>query len=103
MEDNTEILVTLENHTTRLVNVEEHIKQLDNITSSIQDLSLAVNKLAINMESMLTEQREQGSRIKVLEEKPLKTVDDIKKTIITVIVSGVGGALISALISILVK
>ena len=51
---------TRQNH--RISAVEDTLKQVMNMTTSVE-------KLAINMEHMVEEQKEQGERLKVLEER----------------------------------
>lgn len=92
------VQVTLENHTIRLSSIEKQVQQLQVISESIQNLTLSVNKLAINMENMLEEQRHQGERIRVLESEPGNNWKNTKKTFITAIVSTLAGALTVGLI-----
>lgn len=93
MEDEVGIHVTLENHTTRLNAIESQVAELNSVSSNIQELTLSVNKLAINMEYMLEEQRDQGTRIKTLESEPAEKWNSAKKTAFTSIVSTIAGAL----------
>lgn len=93
MEDEVEFRVTLENHSTRLTTIEGQITELNSLAASIQELTLSVNKLAINMEHMLREQKDQGNRIKSLESEPSDNWNAAKKTMISTMVSTCAGAL----------
>lgn len=93
-----ETKVALENHEQRLGALEKDIDHLSALTSSIQEMGMSVNRLAINMEHMVTEQKEQGERIKTLEQVPTDNWNSVRKTTITTIVSGVIGALVGALL-----
>lgn len=101
-DETTNIQVKLENHEQRLVNAEKRIEDLETDNKIIMELSNSVQKLAINMEQMLAEQKEQGTRLKVLEDAPLETWNNAKRTVFTSIVSTIGGALASSLIWLLV-
>ena len=74
----------------------------------IQDLVLSIHGLAKDMEQMLQEQKEQGKRLDnqskrldALEKEPGNTYKDIKKTVVTAIVSALAGSLATGLILIL--
>lgn len=101
-DETTNIQVKLENHEQRLVNAEHRLKDLETDSKVIMQLSNSVQKLAINMEQMLAEQKEQGTRLKVLEDAPLETWNNAKRTAFTSIVSTIAGALASSLIWLLV-
>lgn len=103
MEDEVGIHVTLENHTTRLNAIESQISELNSISASIQELTISVNKLAINMEHMLEEQKDQGNRIKTLENEPADRWNSAKKTAFTSAVSTVSGALAVGLIALIAQ
>lgn len=102
MED-SEIAVRLENHEGRIVGAERRLKDLEKESQSIHELVLSVNKLAINMENMLTEQKEQGERLRKLENEPAERWNNAKKTAFTSIVSTVAGALAVGLIMLLAQ
>ena len=74
--ETTSIQVKLENHEQRLVNAEHRLKDLETDSKVIMQLSNSVQKLAINMEQMLEEQKEQGARLKALEDEPIETLID---------------------------
>lgn len=103
MEDEVGIHVTLENHTTRLNAIESQITELNSISASIQELTISVNKLAINMEHMLEEQKDQGNRIKTLENEPADRWNSAKKTAFTAVVSTLSGALAVGLIALIAQ
>lgn len=99
MDDVTQVRVTLENHETRIDMLERALVKLEATAQSIYDMSLSVNRLAINMENMLAEQKAQGERIKTLEAQPTETWNTVKKTVLTAIVSAVAGAIIAAVLA----
>lgn len=97
-DETTNIQVKLENHEQRLVNAEHRLKDLETDSKVIMQLSNSVQKLAINMEQMLEEQKEQSARLKALEDEPIETWNNAKRTAFTSIVSTLAGALASSLI-----
>lgn len=64
----------------------------------MQEMSTNVGKLAVNMEHMLEEQREQGSRLTRLEEAPNQAWATIKHGLFNAVGAAIGGAIIAAII-----
>lgn len=76
-------------------------KRIDLLEESVrQNASLvtSVEKLAINMKNMLQEQKDQGARLKKLENEPAERWNSAKKTAFTTIVSVIAGALATGVI-----
>lgn len=88
----------LAEHEQRLVNVEHRVKNLESMQNSMNNLIRSVDKLAFNMEGMLTEQKRQGERLKKLEQEPADDWKSMRRTIITTIVGVISGALASGLL-----
>ena len=103
LQQDVDVKVMLENHTVRLGSIEKQLAHLSTVTESIQNLSVSVNKLAINMENMLNEQKAQGERIRALENEPADNWKLARKTIITAAVSTVAGALVACIIIAIAK
>lgn len=76
----------------------KRIDKLEDSINQIQSISLSVEKLAINMQHMLEELKDQGCRLAKLENEPAEAWNKTKLTIVTAIVSGLAGVLISALL-----
>ena len=93
-----ETVKTLENHEQRIVSVEHRIKNLETMQQSMNDLIISVNKLAYNMEGMLVEQKEQGERLKMLENEPADKWKTMQKTAITTIIGVVAGAIATGIL-----
>ena len=98
-----ETAVRLENHEGRIVGIEHRVKDLEAESQSIHELVLSVNKLAINMEHMLQEQKDQGDRLRKLEEEPAERWNSARKTAFTSIVSTIAGALAVGLIMLIAQ
>lgn len=103
MNEDMDIRVTLAQHTEKFSNIERRICDLETDNKVIMQLSNSVQKLAINMEQMLSEQRDQGERLKVLEDAPAQAWTSAKKTAFTSIISTIAGALATSLIYLIVN
>ena len=75
-------------------------KRLDVLESTVKDvhsLTVSVEKLAVSMESMLKEQESQGKRLKELESRDGEMWRKVLGLIITALVSGAVGFVLSRL------
>ena len=75
-------------------------KRLDVLESTVKDvhsLTVSVEKLAVSMESMLKEQESQGKRLKELESRDGEMWRKLLGLIITALVSGAVGFVLSRL------
>lgn len=72
----------------------ERIKQLESSIGEIHRLTLSTEKLATSMEQMLVEQKAQGLRISKLEGRDGEKWRDTVKTVVTVVVSAIIGAVL---------
>lgn len=73
-------------------------KRIDTLEGNVRQigtLATSVEKLAVNMESMLKEQEKQGRRLETLEKRDGEKWRKITETVITVIISGVVGFLLA--------
>lgn len=66
----------------------------------IQELAISVNRMAVSVENMLKELNRQGERLEVLEKEPIETGKVLKSAIITALVSGIVGAMVTAVLTI---
>lgn len=81
---------------------ERQNKRISLLEESLQRtnaLTVAVEKMAVNMENMLEEQKRQGERLEKLEKEPAETGKQIRNVVITAVVSTVVGAIIAALLT----
>ena len=80
----------------RIERLEENVERLGRITSSVE-------RLATNMEGMLKEQERQGERLDKLEGKPGENWNGMVKSILAAIGSAIGGGLVVAIATMLIK
>jgi chromosome segregation ATPase len=70
----------------------KRIEKLENTMEEIRKISTSVERLAINMENMLSEQKKQGDRLDELEAKPAEAWTTMQRTILTTICGALAGA-----------
>jgi hypothetical protein len=75
------------------------ISSLESAFKEINRLIVSVEKMAVSLESMATEQKKQGERLTAIEERPAKRWD----TVISGVISGIVGILIGLLSSGILK
>lgn len=97
-----EVAVKFAQHEQRIKVSEHRISDLEEEQKQIYELTASVKELAISVKTMVEEQKEQGERIKRLEEEPADNIRLIKRTALTSAVSVVIGALVTGIIVMLV-
>ena len=101
MEESVEVKVaTLE---ADVAGVKERVRALEEATKENKGMAIAVEKLAVNMEYMVKEQREIKEKVQQIEMAPVEDQEILRREIIKYIVCGVLGALIAALMALLLK
>lgn len=99
--DETEVAVKIEVHEYEISFLKNRLKDLEAQARTIHELSIALNKMAVSMENILQELNRQGERVEVLEKVPVETGKQIKAAIITALVGGAVGAVMTAILTIL--
>lgn len=92
-----EIAVLLTDHDNQIGSLKHRMDQCEKQTEVLHKLANSVDKLAVNMEYMSREQERQGARLERLEREPVDNHKYLKQTIISCVVSGVVGMIISAI------
>lgn len=80
----------------RIEALEQSVDRFGRIASSVE-------RLATNMEGMLKEQERQGERLDKLESKPGENWNGMVKSILSAIGSAIGGGLVVAIATMLIK
>lgn len=96
-----DIAVKFAEHEQCIRNTEQRLERLEEQQKEIQELTISVKELAMSVKNMVMQQKEQGKRIEDLENAPLKEWATIKKTILTAVISTIGGALAVGLITLI--
>lgn len=77
------------------------IQLLEDNVRQINALTVSMEKMAVNMENMLAEQKRQGDRLEDLEKEPAETHRQIKLAVISSVIGTVAGAIVMAAITLL--
>lgn len=78
----------------RIALLEDNVRQITSLTVSVE-------KLAVNMENMLAEQKKLSERIEEIEKEPAEMNKQIKIAIITAIAGTVAGAVVTGILTLL--
>lgn len=65
------------------------IDKLEKIADQLTDMAASIKVMAVSMQGMQAEQKEQGERLKKIEEEPADKWNSLVKTAITVIATAV--------------
>ena len=98
-----EVAVCLTRHEDKIKTLSHRVQICESENESIRTIALSVNKLAVNMEHMLAEQKEQGKRLTVLERAPAEGYNRLKDSLIKCVISSVLGALVGAVMMLVVR
>jgi len=98
-----EMAVALAGNEKDIKSLKHRVANCESQNETIRTLALSVNRLAVNMEYMLTEQKEQGRRLTILEKAPAEGYRTFKNTLIQCATSSVLGALLGALMMLLLQ
>lgn len=98
-----EIAVALARCENDVKSLKRRVTNCENESEATHALALSVNQLAVNMEHMLREQKEQGQRLTVLEKAPIEGYRSLKNTVIHCLVSTVLGALLGAVMALVLR
>ncbi len=74
---------------------------LEDTVRQINALTVSVEKMAVNMENMLTEIGKQGGRLEKLEKEPAESHKQIKTAAITSVIGTIVGAAVTAILVLL--
>lgn len=69
------------------------LDKIEVMSNNIHDLSISVNKLAHNIETILAVNKEQNKRIKAIEDEEVDKYRNIRNNIIMLIIGGIIGFL----------
>lgn len=96
---NEEIAVELESHHHEIKSLEHRMDAAEKKQEIIATLTASVNELAINMKYMVEEQKEQGKRLKKLENEPIESAKYWKRLVIGSVITTVVGIVIGAVMT----
>lgn len=89
----TEIAVKFENHEQEIKSLKHRMNEQEEQGKSLSSLALSVQKMALSMESMIEEQKNQGDRLAKLESEPAERWSNMTKTFFNTMIGAGAGAL----------
>lgn len=98
-----QIAVGLNDHENEIKSLKHRMDDVQEQQKTLLKLTTSVETLAVNMEYMAKEQTKQGERLERLEREPLEESKNNKRAIKNCIISGVGGAIISAILALIIN
>lgn len=99
--DNDDIIKELAETEARSKSNTKRLDRLDKLLEEQQEMALAVKELATNMKHMLEEQKKQGVRLENLEKAPIDEAVYYKRVAVGCVITGIIGAVISAVLAII--
>lgn len=100
--------VTIQGLKKDVKSLEHRMDRMEEMSDNVSRLATSVEVMATNMEQMTYEQRrladmqeKEDGRIRTLEMQPAEAWNNAKKTLITCALSGIGGAIVGAIISLI--
>jgi chromosome segregation ATPase len=97
-----ELALKFNDHDHEIKSLKHRVSDVEKKQTEIETLTLSVSKLAVNMQHMLEEQREQNQRLKALESAPADEVKTIHKTLLTAVITTVVGAIVGAILALII-
>ena len=94
-----ELALKLEGHDYQIGSLKHRIEELESQSLAIQELAISANRMTVVIENMLEELNQQGKRLERIERGPIETMTLIKVTIITTLVGGIVGAVVTTILS----
>lgn len=88
-----EVAIRLEGHNHEIESLKHRMCAVEAVAKSINDLGMQVKGLALNMNSFAAGQKSMIERLETIEKRPIQTINSIRQTAITAIVSAISGGL----------
>ena len=93
-----QVTIQLTAHEHEIGSLKHRTKRVESQVEAINKLTASVESLALSVQQMLREQKEQGSRLLRLECRPSNEARSMRREVIKAFVSALAGALITLLI-----
>lgn len=83
-----DIKITVARHDEQIKTLFRRLDAQDRLVENVNQLAISVEKLAINQKSLTDNQQQIRADVEEMKEQPIKDYRDLKKTIITAILTG---------------
>ena len=81
--------------------IHRRLEELEEAVKKQSEITLALERMSINLEHVLNQLETQSERLKRLEDVPMETNKKVRDALITTIVGGVIGAVVAKLLTML--
>lgn len=98
---NEDVAAKLAEHDNRIRVSEHRLKDVEEAQAAINKLTISVHEMAISLKHMVEEQKEQSKRLDMLEGKPGKKWEKASDTVMTTIIGGLVGAIVTIVITLM--
>lgn len=98
-----DMIIRLTKHGEEIGSLKHRMSDVEEAVQAQVSLARSVDKLATNMEYMCKEQVSQGKRLERLEQAPAEDFKHYKRAIVTAMTGTLIGAVIGALLALIVK
>ncbi|OQA48436.1 MAG: hypothetical protein BWY46_01382 [Firmicutes bacterium ADurb.Bin300] len=98
-----DVAIKLNDHDHEISSLKHRVKECEEQQATINKLVNSVDKLATNMENMLEEQKTQRREINELKQVPAEDFKYYKRLIVGCILTGVVGAILGAILTLVIK
>ena len=96
-------MVELERHDQHIKSLQHQVDEVKADVSDIHRLATAVEVIAINTKNTDEKVCRIDNRLKAIESEPLKELKDYRGAIVKAVITGVAGAIIGALMTLIVR
>lgn len=96
-----EVAVRFAEHSKEIGSAKHRLNDVEREQKTIHELVVSVKELALNMQHMIEEQKEQGQRLEALEKEPSVRLAQIKTAIITAIATALVGGIVVAVLTLM--
>ena len=93
-----QITIQLTAHEHEIGSLKHRTKRVESQVEAINKLTASVESLAISVQQMLREQKEQSSRLLRLESRPANEARSLRREVLKAVISAMVGALITVLL-----
>ena len=97
-----QIVIRLTEHQKEIGSLKHRMDDCEQSQTELAALIRSVDRLALNMENMLEEQKAQGERLKCLEQSPGEDYKYYKRLAVGCIITGIIGAILGAVFAIII-
>lgn len=101
MEKNLETKVV--QHDEQIKTLFNNVNRLEKVVDKIDNLTVSIERMTIAQQGIIDEQKKVRADVDKIKEQPVKDAHEIKMKIISCVITGVVGAVLGALLALIIK